>query len=299
MIECRAPQNPQEYEQYYQLRWQTLRAPWQQPLGSEQDELETQSVHRMVINEQGQVIAIGRLHFTNHNNAQIRYMAVADSFHGQGLGRVIIDALEQVAKKFGVATITLNAREQAVGFYQKLGYQGDLVSHVLFGEIKHIAMHKLLKSAISKHPLAVKELEHTWHTTIPMSKAMGINITYYDQKKLVTTCDLNINKNLHNTMFAGSIYTLATLAGWGWLALQLHEKQLQGDIVLAEAEVKYLSPVEGIAYATTSDKNELSEFTRLKNGRNEKVTLTVNITSGEKVAAQFIATYVVKNRKMN
>lgn len=299
MIECRAPQNPQEYQQYYHLRWQMLREPWQQAKGTEQDELESQSIHRLIINDKKQVLAVGRLHFTSNNTAKIRYMAVADTCHGQGLGRVIIEALEKVASKFGVTIISLNAREQALGFYQRLGYQGEQVSHVLYDEIKHIAMQKQLTLSIQTSSDEVTNLVNTWHTTIPLSKAVGIRITYYDQKTVVTTCDESFNKNLHNTMFAGSIYTLATLTGWGWVALKLQEKSLVGSVVLAGAEIKYISPIEGIAYAATDVDNYLPEFSRLINQRNEKITLAVNVFSGEKIAARFTATYVVIPKKEN
>lgn len=299
MIECRAPQNPQEFEQYYQLRWQILRAPWQQARGSEQDELESQSIHRLILNDKKQVIAIGRLHFTGNNTAQIRYMAVAESCHGQGFGQAIIKALEQVASQLGVTTINLNAREQALGFYQRLGYHGDKISHLLFDEIKHIAMQKQLIQSPQVLSTEVINLVETWHKTIPLSKAMGVNITSYNQTTLVATCDLLFNKNLHNTMFAGSIYTLATLTGWGWVALKLEEKSLTGDIVLAEAQVKYISPIEGIAFALTDDGNSEPDFSRLSEQRNEKISLTVNVFSGETVAARFIASYVVKPKKEN
>ncbi|XQW84706.1 YiiD C-terminal domain-containing protein [Thalassotalea piscium] len=293
MIECRAPKTPKEFEQYFQLRWQVLRAPWHQAKGSEQDELESQAVHRMVINDQQQILAVGRLHFCDDNQAQIRYMAVDPAYHGQGLGRTIIDALEGAATEFGVNCVRLNAREQALDFYRRLGYQGEQLSHVLYGEIKHFKMKKNLavRMLLSED---VSKLVNTWHSQIPLSNAMAIQVTYYDQSKLVTTCDQNVNKNLHQTMFAGSIYTLATLTGWGWIYLLLAERTLDGDIVLADSDIKYLAPIEGVAYAVCDVKNDTPEFSRLLKQRNEKIMLTVNVYSGEKVAACFHATYVVK-----
>jgi ribosomal protein S18 acetylase RimI-like enzyme len=38
----------------------------------------------------------------------------------------------------------LHAREIAIGFYQKLGYQMIEKSHLLFGEIQHYLMEKTL-----------------------------------------------------------------------------------------------------------------------------------------------------------
>ncbi|GHE94100.1 bifunctional GNAT family N-acetyltransferase/hotdog fold thioesterase [Thalassotalea profundi] len=297
MIECRAPKNSEEFEQYYHLRWQTLREPWQQAKGSEKDELESQAIHRLIIDDKQQVLAVGRLHFIEGNQAQIRYMAVAESCHGQGYGRIIINALEQAASKFGVRSIHLNAREGALGFYQRLGYEGNTVSHLLYGTIKHIAMEKPVILNSQQLIEEVNDLVDTWYSTIPLSKAMAINITSYDYHSLITTCDLAFNKNLHNTMFAGSIYTLATLTGWGWVHCKLIELGVVGDIVLADANIKYCSPIEGIAYAVTDNENKVLELLKFKNLRNEKINVNVNVYSGEKIAARFTATYVVKPKK--
>ena len=100
------PITEQDLELYYQFRWQLLRQPWLQPLGSEKDELEQQSIHRMIMNEAQQVIAVGRLHQVGQREAQIRYMAVDENHQGQGLGKKIIQALEDEACKQGVTCIT-------------------------------------------------------------------------------------------------------------------------------------------------------------------------------------------------
>ena len=52
MYLVKAPENKAMFDRYYHFRWLMLRAPWQQPLGSEQDELEQQSIHRLIENSQ-------------------------------------------------------------------------------------------------------------------------------------------------------------------------------------------------------------------------------------------------------
>ena len=51
----RSPATPDEWQRYYHLRWQILRAPWQQPPGSERDDLEAQAYHLMLLTEQGDI----------------------------------------------------------------------------------------------------------------------------------------------------------------------------------------------------------------------------------------------------
>ena len=290
---CRSPKTALEFEQYYQLRWQILRQPWEQPLGSERDDLEQESIHRMIIDENDNVLAVGRLEKSSQFAGQIRFMAVNTNTQGQGLGQQIIAALEHQAQKLGITEVTLNAREDAVGFYQKLGYSLQGFSHLLFGEIKHFVMSKVLIHE-SNHQLQVSTaLQNVWHETIPLSKAMNIKISYFDGKELIAHCDGGFNKNLHNTMFAGSIYTLATLSGWGWVYLQLQQRQLKGDIVLAKADIKYHAPIAGIGYAKVSAGSVSGDFTRLTLGKNARINLTVHLYNGENIAATFTGNYAV------
>jgi hypothetical protein len=51
-------------------------------------------------------------------------------------------AIEMDAWNSGAVEIILHAREQALGFYQKLGYALVEPSHLLFGEIQHFLMKK-------------------------------------------------------------------------------------------------------------------------------------------------------------
>jgi len=213
----------------------------------------------------------------------------------QGLGQQIITELELQASKLGMTEVVLNARESALEFYQKFNYQQHEISHILFNELTHYRMTKKLQP----HPFHKKEtaqaLQHIWHETIPMSKAMGLQISYYDSKQLVTHCDTQFNKNLHNTMFAGSIYTLATLTGWGWvyLTLEEHEDNLQGDIVLAEAKIRYHAPIQGLVYGQVIASDVSGQFDNLAQGRNARIKLTAHVYCGENIAATFTGSYFV------
>lgn len=290
---CRSPKTVPEFERYYQLRWQILRKPWDQPLGSERDGLEQESIHRMIIDANDNVLAVGRLEKSSQFSGQIRFMAVNAKTQGQGLGQQIIVALEHQAQKLGITEVTLNAREDAIGFYQKLGYSLQGFSHLLFDEIKHFTMSKTLTHANNHQLQSSTALQDVWHETIPLSKAMNIQISYFDGKELIAHCDGGFNKNLHNTMFAGSIYTLATLSGWGWVYLQLQQQQLKGDIVLAKADIKYHAPIAGIGYAKVVAESVSGDFTRLTLGKNARVNLTVHLYSGEDIAATFTGSYAV------
>lgn len=137
------PDSADEFNQYYQLRWRILRAPWGEPEGSEVDDIEDRCFHIMVV-DNNKVVGVGRLQYNSVDEAQIRYMAVEKEYEGNGIGRMLADALEQEARDKHIESVTLDAREPAVGFYQKLGYRIEEKSYLLFDEIQHYRMTKSL-----------------------------------------------------------------------------------------------------------------------------------------------------------
>jgi len=139
------PKSSEEFKKYYNLRYAVLRKPWEQPLGSERDEIEETSIHRMIVDENlGDALAVGRLQFNSTHEAQIRYMAVADEFQGKGLGSQIISVLENIAREQSIQWMILSARENALQFYKNNGYEIIEKTHLLFGEIQHWLMRKEL-----------------------------------------------------------------------------------------------------------------------------------------------------------
>ena len=152
MTQVITPQTPAQFDAYYDLRWRVLRAPWGQPPGSERDEHETGATHRMIVNDPGQALAIGRLHALDASSGQLRYMAVDPDYQGQGLGRQILAALEDAARGQGLQQLVLHAREPVVDFYRRQGYQLLEQSHTLFGEIVHYKMRKSLEPTAEATP---------------------------------------------------------------------------------------------------------------------------------------------------
>lgn len=287
------PQSPQQWQDYYQLRYLVLRQPWGQPEGSERDELEAQSYHAMV-EQAGQVVAVGRIHRLADGRAQVRYMAVAPHTRGSGFGAVVLADLERQAVQWGCTAIVLNAREQAIGFYQKANYQLGDVLEPLFG-IPHQQMTKRLCIAgtPSQWTAWAQQLEHTWHSTIPLSAFMQLTIAEFDGYQLRCAVPLAPNINLHHTMFAGSIYTLLTLTGWGLVYLQLQSLGLHGHIVLADADIRYFKPVtEGaVAVARLADTN--GTLDALAQGRRVRQSVVVELTCDDVVLAHFSGRFAV------
>lgn len=98
------------------------------------------------------------------------------------------------------------------------------------GPVRHQQMVKTLDpmANVLRKPEWCTELQDRWGKHIPISDKMGIKIQQYTGYQFQCCAQLNPNLNPHNTLFAGSAFTLATLTGWGMAWLLMRERDLQG-----------------------------------------------------------------------
>ena len=150
-VELRPPLNPSEWRRYFDLRWRVLRAPWDQPRGSEQDGRENDSSHLAVWTAAGQPLAVGRIQLNSPTEAQVRYMAVEPGSEGVGLGGRILAGLETIARDLGAIRVVLNAREGAQRFYERHGYTVLRPAETMFGTIAHVHMYKDIVALDNTH----------------------------------------------------------------------------------------------------------------------------------------------------
>ena len=121
MYKVLTPKSDELLERYFQFRWRILREPFNLPLGSEKDEYDAVAHHRMVINANNEIVAVGRLHFNSADEVQVRHIAVDFAAHGKGLGRVIIAALENYAISQGAVRAVTNSLETSEAFFASCG----------------------------------------------------------------------------------------------------------------------------------------------------------------------------------
>ncbi|MBK7887765.1 MAG: GNAT family N-acetyltransferase [Bacteroidetes bacterium] len=131
-------------DEYFLLRWEVLRKPWNQPKGTERDELEQKSLHRMIVGADEVIVATGRLQLNEPTVAQIRYMAVHEQFRGLQLGKAMMEELESLALDAGAEKVILQARENALQFYESCGYEIVMETFLLYESIQHYLMEKIL-----------------------------------------------------------------------------------------------------------------------------------------------------------
>lgn len=288
-----APVTDDELASYFHFRWQWLREQWGYPEGSEKDEYETVSEHRIVKSGSGQIVACGRVHLNTSEEAQIRHIAVDEAYRFKGVGQIILSALEQVARDLGAERAVTNSRESSMSFFSACGFITQHKVSTELGKLRRKQMYKNLvdNNVLILHPKWCRELQKTWHEEIPISEHMGIKLHQYTERTIETRASLNKNINLHGTMFAGSIYSLATLTGWGMLFLQLKQKGLQGEIVLGDANIHYHKPVTMQPRGVCNIESVKVKFGLLQKGKKCPATITVDIYDNDQAVAEFVGQY--------
>ncbi len=140
------PLTEEEINEYYRIRFEVLRKPWDKPESTTKDETENSSLHFLVKNEKGQSVGTGRMQINSEEEAQVRSMAVLDTYQGKGIGSLILNHIEQLAKEKRIKHIVLDARENAINFYEKNGYTIIEKSYLLFETIQHYKMKKTIEA---------------------------------------------------------------------------------------------------------------------------------------------------------
>ncbi|GGH76499.1 GNAT superfamily N-acetyltransferase [Filimonas zeae] len=131
-----------EYQQMINLRYMILR----KPLGLEfsPEELEKEKNDILIgCFDDDKMEGCCMLTDSGNKVVRLRQMAVLSGLQGKGLGRVLMQFAENIARDRGFKTLSMHARKTAAGFYEKLGYH---ISGEEFVEvtIPHFIMEKAL-----------------------------------------------------------------------------------------------------------------------------------------------------------
>ncbi|MFJ8259162.1 GNAT family N-acetyltransferase [Peribacillus asahii] len=114
------------------------------PVEAEFDEFDTlngQCEHILVYYNE-QPVGTGRVRVVD-GAGKLERICILAPYRKFGLGKVIIKALEEIAKEKEISRVKLHGQTQAEGFYEKLGYQAS--SDVFIEEgIPHVLMVKEL-----------------------------------------------------------------------------------------------------------------------------------------------------------
>jgi ribosomal protein S18 acetylase RimI-like enzyme len=131
-----------EYEEVVRLRDEILRKPLGLQFTPEELEKEKENLH-IAAYEDDQMLGCCMLVQEDPQTVRLRQMAVLNDLQGKGIGRALMQFAENLARDRGYKKITMHARKNAIGFYEKMGYrrQGDEFTEIT---IAHYVMEKEL-----------------------------------------------------------------------------------------------------------------------------------------------------------
>ena len=131
-----------EYNQMLDLRRQILRKPLGLDFSNEEIDKEQNDLHIAAL-EDDEMLGCCMLTQTAPNTVRLRQMAVKPGSQHKGIGKVLMQFAENIARDRGNKIMTMHARKTATGFYEKQGYQvtGNEFEEVT---IPHIVMEKQL-----------------------------------------------------------------------------------------------------------------------------------------------------------
>jgi predicted N-acetyltransferase YhbS len=135
------------YQAELELRWRVLRAPLGHPREATRFPFEEQSLHLVAV-DGGAVVGCVLFHPEGDGTGRLFQMAVEPTRQGKGVGQRLVRALEAEVARRGYGTVTLHAREGAVVFYSRLGYEVYGAPFTEVG-IPHRHMRRSLPPAVS------------------------------------------------------------------------------------------------------------------------------------------------------
>ena len=132
----------EEYQQMLKLRDTVLRKPL--GLTFSADELEKEKNNLLIAAyDDRQMLGCCMLVEEDPETVRLRQMAVVKDLQGKGLGKALMTFAENLARDRGYKRITMHARKNAIGFYEKMGYRkkGEEFQEIT---IPHYVMEKEL-----------------------------------------------------------------------------------------------------------------------------------------------------------
>jgi len=134
--------NTPQYQDMIQLRNEILRKPLGLVFSAEELEKEKEN---LLIGAYEDDVMLGCCMLVEEaaDAVRLRQMAVLNDLQGKGIGKALMNFAENLARDRGYKKITMHARKNSVGFYEKMGYKRKGIE---FEEITipHYVMEKKL-----------------------------------------------------------------------------------------------------------------------------------------------------------
>ena len=96
------------------------------------------------------------------------------------------------------------------------------------------------------------EVTRILHGEIPLTRAMGLQVTAWDGQTVRLMAPLEPNLNHSDTAFGGSIASIAALAGYSLLFLLFRDRGISTRILIIKSVIEYRLPIDAEFSASAS-----------------------------------------------
>lgn len=131
----------------YSVRIQGMNRQHHIPLREEFDEHDGGGTRYIVLLDSGYPIATCRFYELTAEAVMLGRVVVLPEYRGKGLGLRTVQEAECWIRELGYRTIEIESRLEAVGFYQKLGFQRTDAAVVRSGVFACVKMQKQIRAA--------------------------------------------------------------------------------------------------------------------------------------------------------
>jgi N-acetylglutamate synthase-like GNAT family acetyltransferase len=145
MIIIKNPTTKGEFKAYYALRYHVLRKPWGEPKGTEKDDFEPISQHIMAVDDStNEIVGVVKLFEKEPGVGQFSHLAIHHDYQRQGIGKILMEAVEELARQKGYKILGAMSRLTTTGYFEKKGYRIKGLPSNYFNTIQVVWMEKNL-----------------------------------------------------------------------------------------------------------------------------------------------------------
>ncbi len=132
------------YEQTLLLRDKIMRKPLGLSINNDDLSYEQQAIVLAVFDTET-ILGTGVLVFEDEATAKVRFLCVDSNLQKGGIGRAILENMEERSLQHGIKKVHLESRVTAKDFYKKLGYHEYGDTYLMKqAPVEHIRMQKIL-----------------------------------------------------------------------------------------------------------------------------------------------------------
>lgn len=145
----------------------------------------------------------------------------------------------------------------------------------------------------------LRAVERYLHTHIPVTRAMKVAVRAITPDGVRLSAPLEPNINHRNTVFGGSVATVAILSAWTLIHVRMREAGLPSRIVIQRSNVEYLLPLHGEfdAFCPAPEPERWQRFMAglTRRGR-ARIVLHAEVHGDGELAGRFEGAYVAMTR---